>query len=74
MLNEKDILAMLQNGKSLDDIASELADTLNNVKAKYDEELAAKADAAAEAELKREKNEEMSEILTLIHNFIYKRI
>lgn len=72
MISEKDILAMLQNGESADEIAQMLADTLNKGKALYNEELAARAEAAAEAELKREKNEEMTEILTLIHNFIYK--
>jgi hypothetical protein len=76
MINEKDILAMLQNGKSLDDIASELADTLNNVKAKYDEELAAKAKADEEAKAKAaaevEKQEDMADILDKIYRFVFK--
>ena len=76
MLNEKDVLAMLQNGKSLDDIASELADTLNSVKAKYDEELAAKAKADEEAKAKAaaevEKQEDMADVLDKIYQFVFK--
>ena len=75
MINEKDILAMLQNGENADDIAQKLIDTLNKGKELYDEELAAKAKADAEAKAKAiidaEKEDAMEAILDSIYEFIY---
>ena len=76
MINEKDILAMLQNGEKADDIAQKLVDTLNSAKEKYDEELAAKAKADEEARIKAanevEKQEDMADILDAIYQFVFK--
>lgn len=76
MINEKDILAMLQNGESADDIAGMLANALNNAKAQYDEEIAAKAKADEEAKRKAafeiEKQEDMADILDKIYQFVLK--
>ena len=67
MINEKDILAMLQNGESADDIAQKLVDVLNKGKNLYDEELAAKAKANEEAE---NKIKDMKVIIDLVHDFV----
>ena len=76
MINEKDILAMLQNGESADDIAQKLVDTLNKGKELYNEELAAKAKADEEAKAKAanelEKQEDMADILDAIYQFVFK--
>lgn len=74
MINEKDILAMLQNGESTDDLAQKFADILNKGEELYKEELAAKAKADAEAKAKAiidaEKEEKMDAILDSIYEFI----
>ncbi len=76
MINEKDILARLQNGESADDIAQALIDVLNSAKDKYDEELAAQAKANEEAnaklKLEAEKQDDMDIVLNAIYDFIYK--
>ena len=76
MINEKDILAMLQNGEKADDIAQKLVDVLNKGKDLYDEELAAKAKADEEAKAKAaaevEKQEDMADVLDAIYQFVFK--
>jgi hypothetical protein len=76
MINEKDILAMLQNGEKADDIAQKLVDVLNKGKDLYSEELAAKAKADEEAKAKAaaevEKQEDMADILDKIYQFVFK--
>ena len=76
MINEKDILAMLQNGESADDIAQKLVDVLNKGKDLYNEELAAKAKADEEAKAKAafevEKQEDMADILDKVYQFVFK--
>ena len=76
MINEKDILARLQNGESVDDIAQTLIDTLSKAKDAYEKELAEKAKADEEAKAreaaKAEKIEDMADVLDAIYDFIYK--
>ena len=76
MINEKDILAMLQNGEKVDDIAEMLTEALNKAKDAYEEELAEKAKADEEAKAKAaaelEKQEDMADVLDAIYQFVYK--
>lgn len=76
MINEKDILAMLQNGEKADDIAQKLVDVLNKGKDLYEEELAEKAKADEEAKAKAaaevEKQEDMADVLDAIYQFVFK--
>lgn len=76
MINEKDILAMLQNGENPDDIAQKLVDVLNKGKDLYNEELAAEAKADEEAKAKAaaeiEKQEDMTKVLDIIYQFVLK--
>ena len=76
MINEKDILAMLQNGEKADDIAQKLVDVLNKGKTLYNEELAAKAkadeEAKAKAALDAEKQEDMTKVLDIVYQFVLK--
>lgn len=70
MINEKDILAMLQEGKKPDDIAQMLVDTLNKAQDMYAEEQE-KAKLEAEANVKyQNKVKDMQDILDLVHDFI----
>lgn len=75
MINEKDILAMLQNGEKADDIAQKLVDTLNKAQKTYNDELAAKAKADEEAKQKEQreiaKQEDMADILDAIYRFVF---
>ena len=76
MINEKDILAMLQNGEKADDIAQKLVDVLNKGKDLYEEELAEQAKADEEAKAKAaaevEKQEDMADVLDAIYEFVYR--
>ena len=50
MFDSKDILARLQAGERIEDIAQKAADALNSAKAEYDKIEAEKKAAAAKAE------------------------
>lgn len=74
MFNTKDILARLQAGERIEDIAQSAADALNSAKAEYDKiEAEKKAAAKAEAEkkaLQKKKEEGVSGIVGGIVDYI----
>ena len=67
MLNEKDILARLQNGETVETIAAELTKALNNANAAYTKEQ--EAQKAEVAKKEKQKIADMQEILDLLYNF-----
>ena len=72
MFTEKDILARLQNGESMDAIANEISSLLNNVKDTYEAEEAAKREAAESAKRVEEcKIQEMNDIIELVADWAH---
>lgn len=61
MFNSKDILARLQAGERIEDIAQSAADALNSAKAEYDKIEAEKKAAAAKAEAEKKVLQEKKE-------------
>lgn len=61
MFNSKDILARLQAGEHIEDIAQSAADALNSAKAEYDKIEAEKKAAAAKAEAEKKALQEKKE-------------
>lgn len=75
MFDSKDILARLQAGERIEDIAQSAADALNSAKAEYDKIEAEKKAAAAKAEakkkaLQKKKEQSMSGIMTGIIDYM----
>ena len=75
MFNSKDILARLQAGERIEDIAQSAADALNSAKAEYDKIEAEKKAAAAKAEaekkaLQKRKEQGASDLVTAFAKFI----
>lgn len=72
MFTEKDILARLQNGESMDTIAAEISSLLNSVKDTYEAEEAAKREAAESAKrMEESKVQEMNDIIELIADWAH---
>ena len=74
MFNKDDILARLQNGDSVDEIATEMANALNAAKTSYDEAEAKRIEeekkmAEAQAKLNQEKEEKRAIIQRIIDAF-----
>lgn len=74
MFNKDDILARLQNGDSVDDIATEMANALNAAKTSYDEAEAKRIEeekriAEAEAKLNQEKKEKRNCVIRIVEAF-----
>lgn len=75
MFNSKDILARLQAGERIEDIAQSAADALNSAKAEYDKIEAEKKAAAAKAEaekkaLQKKKEQSVTGIIGGIVDYI----
>lgn len=75
MFNSKDILARLQAGERIEDIAQSAADALNSAKAEYDKIEAEKKAAAAKAEaekkaLQKKKEQSVTGIVSGIVDYI----
>ena len=75
MFDSKDILARLQAGERIEDIAQKAADALNSAKAEYDKIEAEKKAAAAKAEaekkaLQKKKEQGASDLITAFAEFV----
>ena len=72
MFTEKEILARLQNGESMDTIANEISSLLNSAKDAYEAEEAAKKAAAESAKRVEEcKVQEMEDIIELVADWAH---
>lgn len=72
MFTEKEILARLQNGESMDAIANEISSLLNSVKDAYEaEEAAKKAEAESAKRVEECKIQEMNDIIKLIADWAH---
>ena len=69
MLNEKDILARLRNGESMDSIGQSIADVLNAAQSAYDAELEAAKQAEAANALTTQKRELAEEFIHLMQRY-----
>lgn len=74
MFTSEDILARLQNGDSVDDIATEMANALNAAKTAYDEAEAKRIEeekriAEAQAKVNQEKEEKRAIVQRIIDAF-----
>ena len=71
MFNKDDILARLQNGDSVDEIATEMANALNAAKTSYDEAEAKRIEEERRiAEVQAKANQEKEEKRALIDNIL----
>ncbi len=75
MFDSKDILARLQAGERIEDIAQKAADALNSAKAEYDKIEAEKKAAAAKAEaekkvLQKKKEQRVNDLMTALTEFV----
>ena len=72
MFTEKEILARLQNGESMDTIANEISSLLNSAKDAYEAEEAAKrAEAESAKRVEECKVQEMEDIIELIADWAH---
>ena len=69
MLNEKDILARLRNGESMDTIGQSIADVLNAAQSAYDAEVEAAKKAEAANALATQKRELAEEFIHLMQDY-----
>ena len=67
MFNKEDILARLQDGDSIDEIADEMSAILNEVQAAYEE---AKREEEIESKLQEAKNDAITIMLTGLCNYL----
>ena len=72
MYNVDDILKMLADGQTADDIAKSFADTLNAAIKKSKEEEEAAAAKAAEAKLKAQKESDTKIVIEVLVNYLIK--
>ena len=71
MFDSKDILARLQAGERIEDIAQSAADALNSAKAEYDRIKAEAAKAEAEKKaLQKKKEQGASDLITAFAEFV----
>lgn len=71
MFNKDDILARLQNGDSVDEIATEMANALNAAKTSYDEAEAKRIEEEKKlAEVQAKANQEKKEKRALVDNIL----
>lgn len=69
MISEKDILARLRNGESMDTIGQSIADVLNAAQNAYDAEMEAEAKAKAANDLMLKKRELAEEFIDLMQDY-----
>ncbi len=69
MISEKDILARLRNGESMDAIGQSIADVLNAAQNAYDAEMEAQAKAKAANDLMMQKRELAEDFIHLMQDY-----
>lgn len=69
MISEKDILARLRNGESMDAIGQSIADVLNAAQNAYDAEMEAQAKAKAANDLMMQKRELAEDFIHLMQEY-----
>lgn len=69
MISEKDILARLRNGESMDTIGQSIADVLNAAQNAYDAEMEAQAQAKAANDLMLKKRELAEDFIHLMQDY-----
>lgn len=70
MINEKDILARLQAGESIDDIANEMTKILNSAKIAYQEEEKKKKEEEEKRKKEAKIQEAVEELVNALTNYV----